>query len=763
MPISIPIPPDSICAEIVIAPLNDPQIAEDLELTVEQLSGTNVNSYQNWCWYVLGWEDAAAGEPAASLTVACERLSPRFDQLISGVSAPTDVTIVVEALIDGHWHEVGQPAKGEDARKELTGRLVPGELNSVRFTFTPDHEGISNILIHWVGLADSVLLGHFERGRISWDEDWTGLLKPTPTIAPTAFSADLLFSANDLPALRAKKALPGWKDHFSILEARAQRAIQSDPEAQLTDFAPFTDKRYTRGREHGRWNYYHEGVVVAFVGLINQDADMLRWAGRTLMCMTHTTHWCQSAESRLPGSTWNQRCFVEEMMTSSAALLADWLDFMLTERAAELVRRAIWDKGLAVVERDVNQNRYMFNMNQGPWFCRARILGGLLLSKRWSRWTGYVDNALADLREGMDRYVMADGGTHEGLGYWSLTMHMVLQGLLAYARDRDCDVRTLLPKNQAKTEAFLGIMSAMEPGLALMDGDNSTDYLVGDTIPILASLFPDSAYASITSACLLRERPPTYYNTYVLDGVFSLVFGPDHLAPARSIVPTFGRLELTGHLTSCRYDGENTMRVHLAGARAGAGHSHLDKSGVTIELDGEPVLIDRGVVRYDDPRCGTMNASSMHNVVTPVLHDGSFPNQILPATAVIPQGKGDDTMLHAHIDVSAAWETLVQAITRELQSENPRELTVIDEGELTREEVVAFHLHAPAPFVIEGDTAVVCVNGKRLAITLPWAETITQAEDGINFQFKPVFHLIAKAAPLTRFKLTTQIVRQDPA
>jgi hypothetical protein len=120
-------------------------------------------------------------------------------------------------------------------------------------------------------------------------------------------------------------------------------------------------------------------------------------------------------------------------------------------------------------------------------------------------------------------------------------------------------------------------------------------------------------------------------------------------------------------------------------------------------------------------------------------------------------------MLHAHIDVSAAWETLVQSITRELQSENPRELTVIDEGELTREEAVAFHLHAPAPFVIEGDTAVVCVNGKRLAITLPWAETITQAEDGINFQFKPVFHLIARAAPLTRFKLTTQIVRQDPA
>jgi hypothetical protein len=606
--------------------------------------------------------------------------------------------------------------------------------------------------VHWLGLRDTTLLQQAERGRLKWDPSWPGMLVSAPGADPKQFAADLLLSAGDLPALRRKKLLPGWSAHFALLEKRAAKAMEKAPEDQLSEYAPFSDKRYTRAHEHGRWNYYLEGPLVAFVGLVNQDEAMLQWAARTLLCMVHTTFWCQSAESRLRGSTWDQVCFVEEEMTSAVALMTDWLDFMLTDRTRDLIRKAIWDKGLAVIERDMMKCEYVHHINQGPWFCRARILGGLLLEKSWPRMGDYVGRALREMREAMDRYVLSDGGTDEGLGYWSLTMHMVLQGLLAYARSRNADVRTLLPQHQAQSERFLAVMSAMQPGRVLMDGDNSTDYLVGDTIPILAGLFPGSAYEQIASECLLRERPFTYFNHYIADGVFAFVFGPGSLPSSQPVVPVFGRLEANGHMTSLRHHGERSTRLHLGGCKARPSHSHLDKSGFTLELDGRPVLIDRGIVRYDDPRAGTMKWSSMHNVITPLLPDGSFGKQSEPQEAILPEGHGDEDTLHTFVNVTSLWAPWMKRCTRRIDSDHPDKFTVTDAGELCTPGIVAFHLHSPVPFELEGRTATVKMDGITLRIALDWADTVTQSEDGIDFKFEPVYHLVASSREVTDFE-----------
>jgi hypothetical protein len=78
----------------------------------------------------------------------------------------------------------------------------------------------------------------------------------------------------------------------------------------------------------------------------------------------------------------------------------------------------LWDRGLAVIERDMAKFEYVHRINQGPWFCRARIFGGLLLEKEWPYFDeGYVDRAVAHLREGMDRYLQPDGGIDEGPMY----------------------------------------------------------------------------------------------------------------------------------------------------------------------------------------------------------------------------------------------------------------------------------------------------------------------------------------------------------
>lgn len=752
IPALLPIPLDSISAEIIVAPLHDPVIAPTLGLTFQPLQASGAVASQIWCWHSISWDASPEGEQAASLTIPVRRPDKRFDELILCITAPRHVQVSIEACLDGIWRSVAAPVSGTCSRDELTVPLPEGEMTSVRLTFTAGTNGPAMVLAHWLGLRDTRLLQQAGRGRLKWDTNWPGMLASLPGADPKSFAADLLLSTGDLPSLRRKKLLPAWREHFALLEKRAAKAMEKAPEDQLSEYAPFSDERYIRKREQGRWNYYLEGPVAAFVGLVNQDEAMLRWAARTLLCMVHTTFWCQSAESRLRGSTWDQRCFVEEEMTSAVALMADWLDFMLTDRARDLIRHAIWDKGLAIIERDMMKHEYVHHMNQGPWFCRARILGGLFLEKSWPRMGDYVGRALREMREAMDRYVLPDGGTDEGLGYWSLTMHMVLQGLLAYARSRDCDVRTLLPRHQAQSERFLAVMSAMQPGRVLMDGDNSTDYLVGDTIPILASLFPGSIYEQITAGCLLSERPFTYFNHYIADGVFAFVLGPGSLPSPRPAVPVFGRLGENGQLTSLRRSGERSTRLHLGGCKARPSHSHLDKSGFTLELDGRPVLIDRGILRYDDPRAGTMIWSSMHNVITPVLPDGSFGKQSAPQTAIIPEGHGDEATLRTFVDVTSLWAPWMKRCTRRIDSDHPDRFTVTDAGELCAPGIVAFHLHSPVPFEIDGRTALVKMDGITLRIVLGWADSVTQSEDGIDYKFEPVHHLVARSREVTDFE-----------
>ncbi len=753
----LPVPLDSIAAEIVIAPLHDPQIASQLGLTFEALEGRAAQGVQTWCWYAVSWEDSKADEAAARLTMPAYRPDPRFTELVLCLSAPESVRTTVEACVDGQWQTILCEGRGTSARTEFIVPLPGGELSALRMDFIPSSTGPKSVFAHWIGLRDPSLFADVQRGRIRWDAKWPGLVLPVDPAKAGPFAVDLMFNAEDLPALREKKSRAPWKEHFALLEKRAYRAMEKAPEDQLSDYAPFTDLRYIRQHEHGRWNYYHEGPVAAFVGLINQDPVLLEWAARTLMCMVHTTFWCQSAESRLQGSTWDQRCFVEEEMTSAVALMADWLDPMLTLRARDLIRNAIWDKGLAVIERDMMKCEYVHHMNQGPWFCRARILGGLLLEKSWPRTGQYVDRAVKQMREAMDRYVLPDGGPDEGLGYWSLTVHVVLQGLKAYSRSRNIDLKTLLPRHQNESENFIAILSAVEPGAVLVDGDNSTDYLVGDTIPILAGLYPGSVYEKIASACLLKERPFTYFNHYLPDGLFAFVLGPDQLPPAQTIVPTFGRLAHTGHLTSLREHDGRSVRLHLSGSKANPSHSHLDKSGFTLEIDGQPALIDRGIIRYDDPRGGIMRWSCFHNVITPVLPDGSFAKQATPGVAIIPEGTGDSNTSHARIDITETWKPLMTSCSRAIDSENAGKFVITDEGTLGAAGRVAFHLNASSPFEIDGHTALLKVGPATLRIVLDWSESVIQVQDGVDWDFKPVHHLIATSGSVKSFSFQTHI------
>jgi hypothetical protein len=225
-------------------------------------------------------------------------------------------------------------------------------------------------------------------------------------------------------------------------------------------------------------------------------------------------------------------------------------------------------------------------------------------------------------------------------------------------------------------------------------------------------------------------------------------------------VPVFGQLPLTGQLTSRREVAPGrSVRLHLSGCKARASHTHFDKGAFTLELDDLPVLIDRGMVRYDDLRSFALKRTELHNVLAPETAEGRPGLQPLPEVPVIPEGEGDAQRLRARVDLGAVWGHLMHRCMRELTADTPAEFVVHDRGELRAAQTLVFHLHTRQPWVIDtaGRRAVLDLPRWRLVVEAPWADELRQHEDLIDHRLEPVWHLeCRRAAGPVEFDLTTR-------
>lgn len=747
-------------AESILAPFHDERIAVHLPFRSHPAMAGTFRHEPGWDSTRLLWEACPSGGIAGHADLEIGSLPDRFDRLIFCLVIPSGVEVRFEARRDGNWSVLGASVGGEGQRTEVTRPIGTGTLTGLRIVVRALKEGPKLLLLHWWGVGDSALLRKLESTGLEFDGRWEGLLRPEETWGDPKFARGLLFDETDLPRLREKANRPTWRKHFEKMEDRARRSLGRDPlEDHRGEYLPWCDHRFLREREHGRKSWMADPVLCALVGLVREDKALIRHALHALMCFVHTRNWCQSAESRARGSTWDQRCFLEEASTTTCALLYDWLYFALTDRARDLVRTALWDKGLAIIQRDMVKWEYLYSNNQGPWFCRARLLAGLALEPAWPRMRPYTEQALADLQEGMARYILPDGGVDEGVGYFSVTLRAVLPACLAYARTRKRAIHDILPPRLAKSGQFIAIMSSMTPGGTLLDGDNAQDRITGDAMAIMAALYPDDIYTRMAAGTLLHRHGPTHLRQHMIDGPFAFIAAPDDLPGPECIVPTFGRLPETGHLTSRRALGDGTqLRIHLTGCKAKASHTHFDKGAFTLELDRTPVLIDRGMCRYDDLRSLTLKRTELHNVLAPESPEGTAINQLSPTEGIIPSGSGDSVTLRATIELTNVWREVMVSCVRRVESPSPKEFTIHDEGELKSPHALIFHLHTRGPWAVdeENRSATLEIGGNQVVLHAHWATEIRQYRDGIDHRLESVWHLECRqAAGATGFNLST--------
>ena len=97
------------------------------------------------------------------------------------------------------------------------------------------------------------------------------------------------------------------------------------PEQNLGRFLPDEDPRYMRNEELGRPLLHWRALMLAYVGLIIKDYQMINHALRHLMCMIDTPNWFHSAEHVVPTMTWDTRSFLPEATSTTVAILWDLL------------------------------------------------------------------------------------------------------------------------------------------------------------------------------------------------------------------------------------------------------------------------------------------------------------------------------------------------------------------------------------------------------------------------------------------------------
>jgi hypothetical protein len=708
------------------------------------------------------------------------------------LAIPEHVTLRVSAVIDDARRLLVADEPGRAGPHEYEAAIAGTSLQGLKLELTSSRDQGDEGWLYWIGAANESKRAEMLARPNPFTERWEKWLLPPDARPDFAPRFGFFFDAEDLPAIRRRARSPAYRSLMEQMRQRARTAMafHKTPEQQVGPYLGFGEiwKIQTRERDWDTYHFVSEAPVIAFVGLIDEDPEMLRFAARIAVAAAHCRSWAPHFMQDFPGSTWDTRAFPEAHAAAGVALALDWAGGWFTDAGEHLLRYALTHKALGRIRGTFLQYDYMWDCNQTHLIALGRLLALLVQAghsradevidgkksnamsgrtpepkRGWPRVNPDVEQFERDLGEMIDRYVQPDGSSNEGVGYWGATFRCTLPVLAALARYRGKPLREMIAPKLDLMWNFLSpvLSTAGEPGTFLPMSDTSSNLLAWDVIGMAAACLKPAAWQNLLGACLNGGKTSMIPTEFTFDGPMTVIYGPDEPAAPSVDVPVFRRLETAGMITSNRPwlrsprvgggGGGDTVRLHLVGSMANAGHCHPDKSSFILEACGDIFAGDRGVTLYVDPRCRTLSAEVAHNMAIP---EDCF--QVNPApVAALWQGEGDAQRFSAEIDISGIWRAHVRTARRRIQSPQPDLIEITDEFELDAARAVSFYMQTPLPITAAGTTAIVQGRRARLHVQAAWAASVTAAEYYCDFSYRPWNRLVAAAAPATRHTLKT--------
>ena len=337
-------------------------------------------AFQFWCWTTLVWDRARAGRPVLSCTRSMEVDLSGYDLLI--------VCLMVSADIDGHTRTLMDREPGRIDSHEYEAPVEGWVLRRLTLTFESDLERPEEAWLCWIGVANRSRRAAMLARPHSFSPAWDGELRPPGTPVDLAPRFGFFFDAAGLEAVRRRALSPLYRPIMDQLRARARAAMSAatTPEDQVGSYhTSWQWKLLIREREYGHRPFYIDGPICGFVGLVDRDPEVSRFAARIAMSLAHTDHWHYTFQQGFPGSTWDIRGFPEAFVTGSIAMIADWAGCWITPKAEHLLRFSVATRGLPKVREVMLQWDYLWDCNQSHMIGLGRVLGLLLLERAWPR------------------------------------------------------------------------------------------------------------------------------------------------------------------------------------------------------------------------------------------------------------------------------------------------------------------------------------------------------------------------------------------
>ncbi|MCL1939105.1 MAG: heparinase II/III-family protein [Desulfovibrionaceae bacterium] len=761
------LPLDDNALECIVVPLYSQWMMDLFEITVKSNDGFLSSYRQDWCWGTVFWDNQFSAEKLITINIKGNIDISGYDNIIFRCNMPDNCSFFLEFFIEENIAGKTQVMKGTGGHFEY---IFPyGD------TFELDHKQISvltGIHIHlivppfsndvmqisWLGLRSAVHEQVVSNINARRSFDWTPWLIPIEKRGPLRFLRGLAFSERDLDAVRVKAQSAGWRGHFTLLEKEAAAFFDKIPEERFGAYLPTSDARYSRTFVAGQTSYHWEALVLGFVGLVKNNQEYIEHALRYLMCMVHTMHWRYSGYERSASDPWSSRAFLEEMTTTSIAILYDWFYYALKPNIIQLIQSALWTRGIAFVRYDLLSNEHMHNMNQGIVFNRACILAGLMLESHLPRMRPYVDLAYTEMLSNAKNYIRPDGSVPEGAAYYSQTATALIWAVIAWCRARGKSWEGVLKKLFKNAEQYAHAMASITgPGKFIPSGDSRMDDWSGDIVPVLARLFPRSFFAGILRTSLDSGNVYKHSGTLAKSGgLIGMVYGPPEPVELEQKLPTISRLANGGKVSVLFTKNNSLTHLWLNGAEAGASHSHLDVGSFVLEVNGERIFEDPGMIEYWYTQAGLLQLTYMHNCITPVV-DNIFMNQIYPIKNMTPYAHKSWDKLTIGIDCSAAWGEYFSSYTRTIKSDSDNFLSINDIIRCHHPLNVAFHLHSTFEPKVENNQVTFFTKNSRVSVDAPWSSEVYVKKDNLHFNHSDIYHIAIQSNQCDAHKLNTKI------
>jgi hypothetical protein len=720
----------------------DPRFRSLGDYRVETAPGALARAEQGWAFVFLTVDRTVPGAPVLKLHRTCSLDVSDYDTFLLSGNFPKCFSVSLSVLLDGREVPLFRGVNGTGTANEYSAGFRGRMLSAITLEIRSGQSGVQGEL-SWFGLANGSRLAQMLERKSRYDPSWPGYFtQPAGDIVP---DIGILFDGDELRQLRKKLSAPPFREIYAVKKKQAEADMALVPENYIGRYVPYFDLRWNRTRDRAWVGAHKSGygmhIVMenlAFVGIVENDPEMLRMAARHAIAAAHCEYWFESPMDNLPGATWHHRSFTENFFCRSVSLVLDWCGSLLTPFAKQVLRDALALKGLPRLESDFKRVEYIRHINQGIVFSEGRVLALLALLPRHPRYRSNLEEAERDVIEMVHNYENADGGTPEGPGYWMYTFGEVSGTIYALARYHHKPFTAYRELFQRTGDFALSLLSMEDEGTALEPiSDTHPDAHVSCALAGSFYQFTGKPEWKTLYCKLLRMHR-------VDSDTFSLISAP---LPDETELPPQGFpliYPVTGQAAVWRQGAEACTHLRLCTGPICITHYHEDRGSILLEADGETLCPDCGAAEYSESELLFLSFPQSHSLLNPVFAGGALARQgqrEKGGELTFSQVRGDGAELIS--DNTAAWSGRPYASVRRRVISPFAELLILEDAfALDRADSVEFLLNSFASWRWNGQEAQADFAHLRLRLRpLNWepeAPDFRRFQDGIH---RPVWQI----------------------